>query len=158
MSETKENENMGVTVKNQFTQADIPDLLTTVNKKIKELTGNNAKVAVITQPLPGFSDIHKTDSILTLLQACGSVEGKSESYAKMATKYLPEGSKAPVFKIEGYTTEEWLAYLSDKISQLIHKKELQKLKSIKETLESNLSQEMKLANDLKKISELLGEE
>jgi hypothetical protein len=142
----------------KFTQADIPALLEKVNNQIKVLTVNNDIKPVITQQLPGFTDIHKTDNIVTLLAACGSVEGKTEQFNKMADKYLPTGSKKPEFKIEGNTPKEWLSYLQVKIAEITHKKELEKLRTVKSTLEANLSQEMKLANDLAKISELLNEE
>jgi hypothetical protein len=154
--ETKKTTEISTQVK--FTQADIPSLLEKVNNQIKELSKNDSVKPVITQQLPGFTDIHKTDSIIALLAACGSVEGKTESFNKMADKYLPTGSKKPEFKIEGVSPKEWLDYLQIKISEITHKKELDKLRSVKTTLEANLSQEMKLANDLAKIADILNEE
>lgn len=95
---------------------------------------------------------------MRLLQACSSIDGKVEAYNKAAGKYLPEGIKKPELIIEGHSPKAWLEVISIKIVEIAHKKELDKLKSVKSTLEANLSQEMKLANDLAKISELLNEE
>jgi len=142
----------------KFTQADIPSLLETVNNKIKELSKNDSTVPVITIGLPGFGPIANINDVMRLLQACSTIDAKSEAYDKAADKYLPEGVKKPTFAIEGFSAKAWLDVISLKISEISHKKELDKLRSVKTTLEANLSQEMKLANDLAKISELLNEE
>ena len=141
-----------------FTQADIPSLLATVNAKIKELSKRDNTELVIVAALPAFGRIDSIKDVMTLLQACSSVEGKYESYLKIAAKYLPAGTKAPVFKIQGHTAKEWLDFIQLRINEVTHSKELAKLTAVKLTLESNLSQEMKLANDLKKINEILNEE
>jgi hypothetical protein len=151
-------ENVGITTQSKFTQADIPALLETVNSKIKELSKNNSTVPVITTGLPGFGPISQINDVMRLLQACSSIDGKLEAYNNAANKYLPEGIKKPTFLIEGHSPAAWLEVITIKISEISHKKELDKLKSVKATLEANLSQEMKLANDLAKISELLNED
>ena len=142
----------------KFTQADIPSLLETVNNKIKELSKNNSTAPVITIGLPGFGPIANINDVMKLLQACSTIDAKVEAYDKAADKYLPENVKKPVFVIEGFSPKAWLDVISLKISEISHKKELDKLRAVKTTLEANLSQEMKLANDLAKISELLNEE
>lgn len=151
-------ENTELSVQGQFTQADIPNLLEKVNSKIKELTKNDTKVKPITVQLPGFGDISKNECLMSLIQACSSVEGKEAAYKAAATKYLPEGVKAPSLKINGHSVNEWLEFLKERITEVAHKNELEKLRKIKTTLEENLSQEAKLANDLKKISEILVDE
>jgi len=155
-----ENSNQTTTVSTQlkFTQADIPSLLDTVNKKIKELSKNDSTVPVITKKLPGFGTIADINDVMRLIQACSAIDGKVEAYKTAAAKHLPEGAKVPRFMIEGHSPEEWIQVIELKICEISHKKELDKLKTVKATLEANLSQEMKLANDLAKISELLNEE
>jgi len=153
-----EKESVALSTQTKFTQADIPALLETVNAKIKELSKNDSTVPVITQGLPGFGPIANINDVMKLLQACSSIEGKMEAYNKAADKYLPEGVKKPAFIIEGHSPAAWIEVISIKIAEISHKKELDKLKSVKATLEANLSQEMKLANDLAKISELLNED
>ena len=122
------------------------------------MTKTDTTQPVIQVPLPGFGLIEQNESILTLLQACAMINGKHEAYKIAAGKHLPEGIKAPEFKIAGHSPSQWFEVIEIKIAKIAHAKELAKLKSIKDTLESNLSQEMKLANDLKKISSLLNEE
>lgn len=156
--ETVGTETTAVSTQSKFTQADIPALLETVNSKIKELSKNDSKTPVIVQGLPGFGPIANINDVMRLLQACSSIEGKVEAYNKATDKYLPEGIKKPVLTIEGHSPSAWLEVISLKIVEISHKKELDKLRSVKATLEANLSQEMKLANDLAKISELLNED
>lgn len=158
MKKEENVENVGITTQSKFTQADIPALLETVNSKIKELSKTNNVPPVITTGLPGFGPISQLNDVMRLLQACSSIDGKLEAYNNAANKYLPEGIKKPTFLIEGHSPEVWLEVITIKISEISHKKELDKLKSVKATLEANLSQEMKLANDLAKISELLNED
>ena len=155
-----ENSNQTTTVSTQlkFTQADIPSLLDTVNKKIKELSKNDSTVPIITKKLPGFGTIADINDVMRLIQACSSIDGKVEAYKVAAVKHLPENTKVPRLMIEGHSPEEWIQVIELKICEITHKKELDKLKTVKATLEANLSQEMKLANDLAKISELLNEE
>jgi hypothetical protein len=154
----KKQENVAIATQSKFTQADIPALLETVNNKIKELSKNDSTVPVITTGLPGFGPIANINDVMKLLQACSSIDGKVEAYNKAGDKYLPEGVKKPSLVIEGHSPAAWLEVITIKIAEISHKKELDKLKSVKATLEANLSQEMKLANDLAKISELLNEE
>lgn len=156
--ENQNAQSAAVSTQTKFTQADIPALLESVNTKIKELSKNDSTVPVITTGLPGFGPIANINDVMKLLQACSSIDGKLEAYNNAASKYLPEGIKKPNFTIEGHSPKAWLEVISLKIAEISHKKELDKLRSVKATLEANLSQEMKLANDLAKISELLNEE
>ncbi len=141
-----------------FTQADIPSFLEKVNEKIKALTKGKTGATVIDKPLPGFGDVSKVDDLQALISACSSVENKETFYHQSAKKYLPEGIKAPAFKINGFSANQWLDFLQERIVEVAHKKELEKLKTIKAKLEENLSQEAKLANDLKSISSILAED
>lgn len=142
----------------KFTQADIPSLLEKVNNQIKELSKSTTTVPVIAVGLPSFGPIANINDVMRLLQACSSIDGKVEAYEKAANKYLPKGIKKPELTIEGHSPKVWLEVISIKIAEISHKKELDKLKSVKATLEANLSQEMKLANDLAKIADILNEE
>lgn len=148
----------GVSTQTKFTQADIPALLESVNSKIKELRKGESTIPVITQGLPGFGPIANLNDVMRLLQACASIDGKVASYNASVEKYLPEGIKKPALLIEGHSPSAWIEVITRKIAEISHKKELDKLLSVKATLEANLSQEMKLANDLAKISELLNED
>jgi len=156
-TESKET-STAISTQGQFTQADIPALLATVNKKIGELSKTGNVKPTIDVDLPGFGRIEKHESVLTLLQAAANVDGKLEAYNASAAKHLPEGIKAPAFTLAGHSHKAWIEVIQIKIAEVAHKKELEKLKAVKATLESNLSAEMKLANDLKNISKLLSED
>ena len=151
----EEPANNNLAIQGQFTQADIPTFLAQVDAKIKELTKGDKKEVVITVELPGFGNISKNESVMNLIQACSSVEGKEEAYKKAAAKYLPENVKTPPFILAGHSAKQWLDFISERIVEVAHKKELEKLRTIKSKLEENLSQEAKLANDLKAISNIL---
>lgn len=155
---TSSNESTAVATAQTFTQADIPSLLARVNAQIKELSKGDKSTPTITVGLPGFGVVGEIKDVVTILQACSSVQGKLDGYNTAADKYLSSNTKVPVFKINGHTAKEWLDVLQIKLSEVVHAKELAKLNAVKTTLESNLSQEMKLANDLKKINEILNEE
>lgn len=141
-----------------FTQADIPKFLEQVNEKIKALTKGKVREVNIDKPLPGFGETNKLDDLQKLIEACSSVENKEKHYVLAGAKYLPQGIKAPAFKINGFSAAQWLEHLEERIIEVAHKKELDKLKQIKAKLEENLSQEAKLANDLKSISSILSED
>ena len=159
MTETTTTESTtAVSTAVQFTQNDIPALLETVNEKIRLLSRADKTEAAITVELPGFGDLSKIDDLSVLIQACANIDGKVEAFKASATKHLPESIKAPEFKIAGHSPKVWINFIESKIAKVAHAKELIKLKTVKDTLESNLSQEMKLANDLKKISKLLNED
>lgn len=155
--DTQEQTSKQVSVKGQFTQNDIPKLLEKVNAQIKSLTSNDDNIKVITKELPGFDKIHSTEDVVLLLKAVSSVKGKSEAYDAVAAEYLPEGFKKPAFELAGHSSKEWLEYLKSKIATVAHKKQIEKLKAVKKTLEENLSQEAKLANDLAKIAGILAD-
>ena len=152
------SESTAVATAQTFTQADIPSLLARVNAQIKELTKADNSTPAILDALPGFGPIGGMKDVSTLLQACSSIQGRLDGYNAAADKYLSSNTKAPVFKLNGHTAKEWLDVIQIKLSEVVHAKELAKLNAVKTTLESNLSQEMKLANDLKKINEILNEE
>jgi hypothetical protein len=147
-----------LSTKQAFTQEDIPGLLEKVNKKISELTKGKKVAPVITVQLPGFGEVTKINDLSTLISACSSVDGKQEAFLAAAKKHLPEGIKAPAFKINGHSANEWNELLETRIAEVAHQKELEKLRQVKTKLEENLSQEAKLANDLKAISNILGED
>jgi hypothetical protein len=155
---TSSNESTAVATAQTFTQADIPSLLARVNAQIKELSKGDKSTPTITVGLPGFGIVGDMKDVATILQAFSSVEGKLNGYNAAADKYLSSTTKVPVFRLNGHTAKEWLDVLQVKLSEVVHAKELAKLNAVKTTLESNLSQEMKLANDLKKINEILNEE
>lgn len=138
-------------------QKDIPTMLEMVNKQIATIKGNLPETPVTTAVLPGFDKIEDIKTVEELIKAASSVIGKSDAYAKAAEVVYP-GKKAPKFKIEGFTREQWLDHITSRLIMVANKAELDKLIATKKLLEENLSAEAKLANDLAKIRDMLTSE
>lgn len=147
-----------LSVAGQFTQADIPALLQKVEAQIKALTKGKEEKTNITNPLEGIGEISKIEDVSNLIKAYSSVSGREEHYQKAAKECLPEGVSVPVFKLSGHSASEWKNFIKERILEVSHKKELEKLRKIKQKLEENLSQEAKLAKDLAEISQILTKE
>ena len=153
---SKAKSTKGISKITEFTQENIPEFLAQVNEKIKLLTNGKEELTTITVELPGFGLIKDIDDVSELIKALSSVDGRKEAYDKAAEKHI-KGIKIPEFKLEGHSHKEWIDQISSQVLKVAHKKELEKLKEIKTTLEANLSQEAKLANDLKRIASILSE-
>ncbi len=136
---------------------DIPSLLETVNEQIETLKGgktesNPAKNAV----LDGFGKISDITDIQLLVKAASSVMGKAKYY-KEAAEIVAKDINVPEFSINGVTEKQWLKAVQKRIIQVMNAEKLKKLEQVRKTLEENLSAEAKLANDLKKIAEIISE-
>ena len=134
---------------------DIPKYLEMVNKQIKAIKGDLPEQPHTTESLNGFGKIKDIKTVSELLKAASMLIAKQKAYDEAAEKLLPEGIKKPVFKQNGSTTEQWLSDIEARLAIVANKEKLDKLTKIKKTLEENLSAEAKLANDLKKIQDLL---
>ncbi len=151
---TKE-ENTGVAVANQFTQADIPNMLETVVAKIKLLKAGVEDKPQTTGELDGFGSINKIDTVEQLIKAHSSVVNRQKCYDESANEILPENIKKPTFKLNGFSSKQWVSDIKKRIVEVGYKQELEKLNKVKTKLEANLSAEAKLAKDLKDIANIL---
>lgn len=151
---TKE-ENTGVAVSGQFTQADIPNMLETVIKKITELKKGISDKPETTGELDGFGAINKIDTVEQLIKAHSSVVNRQKCYDESANEILPENIKKPTFKLNGFSAKQWVSDIKKRIVEVGYKQELEKLNKVKTKLEANLSAEAKLAKDLKDIANIL---
>jgi len=139
----------------QFTQADIPAMLETVVKKIKLLKKGVEDKPQTTGELDGFGKINDIKDVDTLIKAYSSVTNRQKCYDEAAKEMLPEGVKKPVFKLNGFSAEQWLADIKKRTVEVGFQQELAKLNKVKTKLEANLSAEAKLAKDLKDIANIL---
>lgn len=158
MNNKKENkqENAELALNNQFTQANIPQFLAQVDEKIKELTKGKADKVIVQVPFPGFGLISSNESVSTLAQALSNLDAKEVNFKNTVEKYNEIDNKTTLL-IAGHSVSVWREEILSRITEVSHKKELAKLRTIKKTLEENLSAEAKLANDLKNIANLLSE-
>lgn len=140
-----------------MSQKDIPTLLEKVNAQILELKGGMTDVPKTDAQLPGFGKVEQIASVEELIKAASSVMGKKEAYDKASALVVPEGFKVPEFTICEIKANVWLDHIRSRIVIVANKTRLETLNKIKSTLEENLSAEAKLANDLNKIQDMLGE-
>lgn len=143
-----------------MTVNDVPAMLEQVKEQIKALTGDT-KNKEVTVPFPGFGLLSDINDISILIKAASVVRAKEREYVETAPIVMPkpvEGAKAipvPTFKLEGITAKVWLNAITVRIGEVYNADKLSKLKAVKSKLEANLSAEMKLANSLKEIAELI---
>jgi len=138
----------GVSTAKQFTQNDIPALLAQVNEQIKAIKGDLPKATKTTGNLNGFGTVASITTVENLLKAYSMISSKEAAYQAAVAEILPEGIKKPALKISGSGPTAWKTDIKNRIVVVGRKSELEKLQKVKEKLESNLSQEAKLAKDL----------
>jgi len=146
-----------VSVKGQFTQENVPAMLEQVNKKIATLKGGAGKEPSTSgKNLPGFGEIAKITNEAELIKAYSSVTGRAKAYADAATA-MKIKTKVPAFVLDGIAPAKWLEDITLRYQEVAFAQQITTLEKIKKTLEENLSAESKLANDLKKINDLMSD-
>ena len=129
-----------------------------MDEKISSLkAGTKTEPSTKGKSLEGFGQIEQISSVMELLKAKSSIQARAAAY-KTAAKDLPEGIKAPPFKISGLSAEAWISDINDRIVLVYNKTQLDKLTQVKNKLESHLSEDMRLQRDLGNIAELLSSE
>lgn len=136
-------------------QEDIPGLIETIDKKIEEIKKGIPKGPVVTGELDPFGKISDINSLHEIIQAHSSVVGKAKAFRESAKALLPEGVKTPVFKLNGFTEEQWVNDIKSRTIEVAYKSQLDTLSKAKTELESNLSEKMRLAKSLAKVQAML---
>ena len=149
MAKGKKNE---VAVAGQYSQNDVPAMLDNVTKQLEALVGNNDKKATTDGiHLPGFGEINEIEDVQQLIKAHSSINAKEAGF-NASCKELKLKLKLKPFNINGVTPTQWKNDIGLRINAVANKVQIAKLKKIKNTLESNLSAEAKLAKDLADIA------
>lgn len=148
-----------VSIKGQFTQADIPDLLEKIRKQISELKGNQEKNTRITAELSnGFGKISDIKDPNTLREAYAYITHKHEAVTKFdeVFKAVAPTTKLAVIKdCGGATVKQIQEEILLQYREITFKDQLDKLEKTKTILEDSLSEDMKLQAKLANIAELL---
>ena len=145
----KKNE---VATKNQFSQADVPNMLKDVTKQLEALTGGESKKSSTDGvDLPGFGVLNDIDDVQQLIKAHSSINAKEAGF-KASCKELKLSLNLKPFTVNGVEPKQWKHDISLRINAVANKVQIAKLKKIKTTLEGNLSAEAKLAKDLADIA------
>lgn len=151
---TKEN----VLSLSTLTKDNVPDLLEIVNERIKALQGTKTEKEPIKVELEHFGKIGSINSVGTLISAHSSLVNREKFYNESAKVLFDDNYpnlKRPAFKVQGHSVNQWIEEIQQRVHYLVNKKELDKLKATKATLETHLSEEAKLAKDLAKIQQNL---
>lgn len=141
-----------------FKTSDVPKMLELVKSKIQELTGSSdKKPSTKGVYLPGFDALENMNSLSDLIKAYSSIEGKEKAY-EAAFKSMGIKTKMPKFEIEGHSANVWRKDIKLRYQEVAHKSQVEKLNTIKKTLESHLTEEEKFNKDMQNIAELMKEE
>ena len=154
MAEKKNSKN-AVAKKDQFTVADVPDLLKQVNEQIKQLKGEEED-PITDGNLEGFGRLSDIDDVTTLVRAASSVMGKAAAYDKAAEETGVDISKFP-FKINKWGAEKWLKDIKRRINEVTFKDRLDKLTKVKDELEQHLSAEDKFNATVQNIVSIIND-
>lgn len=152
---TKEVETKSSSLPAVLGQNNVPTMLEMVKKQINAIKGNLPPQSHTTSELPGFGKINQIKTVDLLIKAASMVIGKSNMYNEAAKEIIPVGIKAPAYKLEGSTKEQWLSDIKARVAIVANKTQLDKLNKIRTTLEDSLSEEARIANNLDKVRNLL---
>lgn len=156
----KENKGSGIATQadvlsmTSLTKDNVPQLLEIVVAKIAALKPEKKDRKKITESLEHFGKIQDIKRVGILISAHSSLVNREKCYNESAKKLMLDvydHLKPPVFKVQGHTVSQWIEEIEERVAYLVHAKELDKLKATKKTLESHLSEDLKLQQDLAKI-------
>lgn len=132
----------------------IADAVDVIKSKLAELKHIQERVYKTSGALPGFSNRVETETDLTeLIKMHSSVIGKAKAYDDSCEALLP-GQSVPVFKIGGYTKEEWVADIELRIAVIHNEERLNYLKDLKRRYEELMDKEDKKAQLEKELLNL----
>lgn len=141
-----------VSVEGQF--ASIPEVLTTIQAKIKSLGKIETTKFKTKGDLPGFpTNIQKEEKVETLIAAYSSVRGRAAAFADAATDL---GVTVPEFSVGGGTVAEWKHDIDLRIKIVTQSDELKKLRKLEEEASKFLSQEDQKSIFFQKLIKELG--
>jgi hypothetical protein len=146
------NKKAELATKKQFTQDNIPDMLIKVRGQLEELTGSGeAPKSTKGVEVPGFGTLESITDVQELIKAWSSIKKKYEFFLE-AKKDLGIKLKLKAYTCSGVSIKDWKAAIEIRIAEVANEVQIKKLQEIEKTLESNLSAQDKLSNDLAKIN------
>lgn len=154
----KEQATTAVSVKGQFSQNDVPDMLKAVEAKLKEIKGDEEEAKVrIDVRLGNFGIIKDVKDPLTLIHAYNYITGKARGFNDVKTVFQPITPSVPVpdFKEGGYTLEQWQTEIKLQYRSATYEVEIKKLETVAQKLKGLLSEEHRVAVELAEIADLI---
>ena len=117
----------------------VPDVISQLEKKIKELDHITDSKYRTSGNLDGFGDIKKETSIANLIKAFSVVMAKANAYQASATEL--NIATFPVFEVNGGSVEDWKKDIQLRIAIIEHKETLDKLQGYRDKMKEFLSKE-----------------
>ena len=117
----------------------VPDVISQLEKKIKELDHITDSKYRTSGNLDGFGDIKKETSIANLIKAFSVVMAKANAYQAAATEL--NIATFPVFEVNGGSVEDWKKDIQLRIAIIEHKETLDKLQGYRDKMKEFLSKE-----------------
>ena len=136
-----------------LTGASVPDIITKLESKIKELDHITDSKYRTSGNLDGFGDIKKETSIGNLIKAFSSVMARAEAYQRAADALKLD--TFPVFEVNGGSVTDWEMDINLRIAIIQHKETLDKLNSYRDKMKEFLSKEDQKAMLLQEMAEFL---
>jgi hypothetical protein len=133
--------------------ASVPEIITKLESKIKELDHITDSKYKTSGKLDGFGNVKEETSIGNLIKAFSSVSARAKAYAEAAEALSIE--TFPVFELNGGTVEDWKTDIQLRIAIIQHKETLDKLQSYRDKMKEFLSKEDQKALLLEEMASFL---
>jgi hypothetical protein len=102
-------------------------------------------------------NIKNVTTVGRLLEISSALHTRNDSYNREVERYGLQDKNIAPFKVANKTVSEWEKIIDKAIHELINKVKIEKIESAIKNLSKHLSEEERLANDLKSIAESVTE-
>jgi hypothetical protein len=102
-------------------------------------------------------NIKNVSTVGRLLEISSALHTRNDSYNREVARYNLQDKNIAPFKVANKTVSEWEKIIDKAIHELINKVKIEKIESAIKNLSKHLSEEERLANDLKSIAESVTE-
>ena len=154
----KKNQEVALLNADTLTKDNVPQLLEIVAGKIKDLKKNMGEKPKDLGNFPQFGRLSDVNSLSQLIKMQAAINSMQTEYAKAAKEIVPKGVNHAAYTINGHSPATWTEAIKFRANEVSFKKQLTQLENTKSTLESHLSEDLKLQNDLKRIATTLSED
>ena len=155
---TKNGSSTGVATKNQFSSANVPNLLEELKQRLESLEvekGQSFSLDIVYDASEeNIKDIKK---VSRLIEIYSGVKSRGLAFKEAGEELGIDLTKVKEFTISGKTVEEWKIIIQKAYSKLTSSREIEKLKLAIKEMEECLSEEDKIAMKIRKITQFADE-
>lgn len=139
------------------TREGIPAMLQLVKEQIKSIQGDAPKAKKTSGAPDGFPfSVDNCNQVEDLIKMHSFITAKEKAYINSVTALGLTEKNYPC-KISGHSASMWLNDIASRLVKVKNKTKLDKLNKVKTMLENNLSEEMKFANDMKAMGNIIAD-